>query len=208
MTVADDSQSLQSASDEPLMLRTKEDMRVAANPTRMRILAALRMQGVKTVGELARLTGEAPGSVSYHLHRLAKVGAVRQVPAPSDAAPDARTSHWEACQAATEVPQDARPGTSGISGSPMADEVMRTMSASISLAFNRFLDARGAMGTEWRDRCILSDWPLRLTAEEWDAFDNELRALLDRWSKDSETHRPGDGSQLMVLAVNGFRWVP
>lgn len=203
MTVPNE--ALQAAGNEPLMLRTKEDMRVAANPTRMRILAVLRVQGVKTVGELARLTGEAPGSVSYHLHRLAKVGAVRQVPTPSDTAPDARTSHWEACQAVTSVPDDAR---SDASGGPMADEVMRTMSASASMAFGRFLDARDTMDAEWRDRCILGDWALRLTSEEWDDFDNELGALLDRWAKDCESHRPGDGSQLMVLAVNGFRWVP
>ena len=181
-------------------------MRVAANPTRMRILAVLRMKGVKTVGELAKLTGEAPGTVSYHLHRLAKVGAVRQVPTPPDAAPDARVSYWKACQVATLVPDGGRSPVTP--EDPALNDVLRAMSSSITFAFGRYLDARGAMEPEWRDRFMLSDWPLRLTGEEWDVFMDELEALLGRWSETAQAHGEGDGSQLMVLAFSAFRWVP
>ncbi|MFD6666158.1 helix-turn-helix domain-containing protein, partial [Micromonospora chalcea] len=55
-------------------------MRALAHPTRLRLLGELRLRGPQTVGMLSERTGEAVGSVSYHVGKLAEHGFVTEAP--------------------------------------------------------------------------------------------------------------------------------
>lgn len=95
-------------------------LQAMANPTRMRILASLRIDGVQTVGQLSARLGEPVGSVSYHLGQLSQAGLVAKT-APRDG--DKRKSWWKATQGATIVlpaSSGAAGGTGGV-GSGAAD---------------------------------------------------------------------------------------
>ncbi|MFD6716591.1 helix-turn-helix domain-containing protein, partial [Micromonospora chalcea] len=66
-------------------------MRALAHPTRLRLLGELRLRGPQTVGMLSERTGEAVGSVSYHVGKLAEHGFVTEAP---DLARDRRERWW------------------------------------------------------------------------------------------------------------------
>ena len=90
--------------DGPAPAESEEALKCMAHPARMRLLGALRVGGVRTVGELSAATGEAPGAVSYHLAQLAKVGLVEKAASPDG---DKRKSYWKSCHHATNVQPDS-----------------------------------------------------------------------------------------------------
>lgn len=192
-------------------------LKCMAHPARMRLLGALRVGGVQTVGELSAATGEAPGAVSYHLAQLAKVGLVEKAQSPDG---DKRKSHWHACHHETNVRPDS-------ADADVIDAFSRTAALSYQMAYERFLDVLPTLPPEWVDTCGVNDRVLRLTPAETRAMVAELNEVMRKWGQISEernsetnvsaavaaTCADGDGNgsgdvQPVAVVQQVFRWVP
>ncbi|RYN15104.1 ArsR family transcriptional regulator [Bifidobacterium animalis subsp. animalis] len=160
---------------------SEEALKCMAHPARMRILGALRVGGVQTVGELSAKIGEAPGAVSYHLAQLEKVGLVDKAPSPDG---DKRKSYWRARHRKTAVLHDS-------ADADVIDAFSRTAALTYQMAYERFLDVRPTLPEEWNEAWGADDRVLRLTAEETRKMVAELSDVVSKWERVSE-ERAGD----------------
>ena len=165
--------------DGPAPAESEEALKCMAHPARMRLLGALRVGGVQTVGELSAATGEAPGAVSYHLAQLAKVGLVAKAASPDG---DKRKSYWKSCHHATNVQPDS-------ADADVIDAFSRTAALTYQMAYERFLDVLPTLPQEWAQTCGANDRVLRLTAEETRAMVEDLNAVMHKWEQLSDARR-------------------
>ena len=185
--------------DGPAPAESEEALKCMAHPARMRLLGALRVGGVQTVGELSAATGEAPGAVSYHLAQLAKVGLVAKAASPDG---DKRKSYWKSCHHATNVQPDS-------ADADVIDAFSRTAALTYQMAYERFLDVLPTLPQEWAQTCGANDRVLRLTAEE-------TRAMVE--DRDARRAAAGRGTgaaadketavEPVAVVQQVFRWVP
>ena len=193
--------------DGPAPAESEEALKCMAHPARMRLLGALRVGGVQTVGELSAATGEAPGAVSYHLAQLAKVGLVAKAASPDG---DKRKSYWKSCHHATNVQPDS-------ADADVIDAFSRTAALTYQMAYERFLDVLPTLPQEWAQTCGANDRVLRLTAEETRAMVDDLNAVMHKWEQLSDARRAAAGRGTGAAADKEtavepvavvFRWVP
>lgn len=196
--------------DGPAPAESEEALKCMAHPARMRLLGALRVGGMQTVGELSAATGEAPGAVSYHLAQLAKVGLVAKAASPDG---DKRKSYWKSCHHATNVQPDS-------ADADVIDAFSRTAALTYQMAYERFLDVLPTLQQEWAQTCGANDRVLRLTAEETRAMVDDLNAVMHKWEQLSDAHRAaaerGTGAaadketavEPVAVVQQVFRWVP
>lgn len=196
--------------DGPAPAESEEALKCMAHPARMRLLGALRVGGVQTVGVLSAATGEAPGAVSYHLAQLAKVGLVAKAASPDG---DKRKSYWKSCHHATNVQPDS-------ADADVIDAFSRTAALTYQMAYERFLDVLPTLPQEWAQTCGANDRVLRLTAEETRAMVEDLNAVMHKWEQLSDARRAAaergtDATADKETAVEPvavvqqvFRWVP
>lgn len=196
--------------DGPAPAESEEALKCMAHPARMRLLGALRVGGVQTVGELSAATGEAPGAVSYHLAQLAKVGLVAKAASPDG---DKRKSYWKSCHHATNVQPDS-------ADADIIDAFSRTAALTYQMAYERFLDVLPTLPQEWAQTCGANDRVLRLTAEETRAMVEDLNAVMHKWEQLSDARRAaaerGTGVaadketavEPVAVVQQVFRWVP
>ena len=196
--------------DGPAPAESVEALKRMAHPARMRLLGALRVGGVQTVGELSAATGEAPGAVSYHLAQLAKVGLVAKAASPDG---DKRKSYWKSCHHATNVQPDS-------ADADVIDAFSRTAALTYQMAYERFLDVLPTLPQEWAQTCGANDRVLRLTAEETRAMVEDLNAVMHKWEQLSDARRAAAGRgtgavadketavEPVAVVQQVFRWVP
>lgn len=196
--------------DGPAPAESEEALKCMAHPARMRLLGALRVGGVQTVGELSAATGEAPGAVSYHLAQLAKVGLVAKAASPDG---DKRKSYWKSCHHATNVQPDS-------ADADVIDAFSRTAALTYQMAYERFLDVLPTLPQEWAQTCGANDRMLRLTAEETRAMVEDLNAVMHKWEQLSDARRAAAGRgtgavadketavEPVAVVQQVFRWVP
>ncbi len=196
--------------DGPAPAESEEALKCMAHPARMRLLGALRVGGVQTVGELSAATGEAPGAVSYHLAQLAKVGLVAKAASPDG---DKRKSYWKSCHHATNVQPDS-------ADADVIDAFSRTAALTYQMAYERFLDVLPTLPQEWAQTCGANDRVLRLTAEETRAMVEDLNAVMHKWEQLSDARRAAAGRgtgaaadketavEPVAVVQQVFRWVP
>lgn len=196
--------------DGPAPAESEEALKCMAHPARMRLLGALRVGGVQTVGELSAATGEAPGAVSYHLAQLAKVGLVEKAASPDG---DKRKSYWKSCHHATNVQPDS-------ADADVIDAFSRTAALTYQMAYERFLDVLPTLAQEWAQTCGANDRVLRLTAEETRAMVEDLNAVMHKWEQLSDARRAAAGRgtgaaadketavEPVAVVQQVFRWVP
>ena len=196
--------------DGPAPAESEEALKCMAHPARMRLLGALRVGGVQTVGELSAATGEAPGAVSYHLAQLAKVGLVAKAASPDG---DKRKSYWKSCHHATNVQPDS-------ADADVIDAFSRTAALTYQMAYERFLDVLPTLPQEWAQTCGANDRVLRLTAEVTRAMVEDLNAVMHKWEQLSDARRAAAGRgtgaaadketavEPVAVVQQVFRWVP
>ncbi|NEG69783.1 ArsR/SmtB family transcription factor [Bifidobacterium choloepi] len=199
--------------DEARVTPVAEQLRAMANPVRMRILGALRIDGVQTVGELSAKLGEAVGSVSYHLAQLADAGLVEKT-TPRDG--DKRKSWWKATHRRMLIgspEQLDRERNADDSAVLMADEssvantvlnqYRRSTALTYETTYERYLDHEGGLPQEWRDAGLSGDFVLDLTVDEAAELGTELLGVLDRWQRRTSGRAGGGGTADGVVAGNG-----
>ncbi|GGK14854.1 transcriptional regulator [Pilimelia terevasa] len=169
-----------------IRLTDSATMWALAHPTRLRLLGELRARGPATVGRLATRTGQAVGSVSYHLRTLAAHGLVTEA---AGHARDRRERWWQAAHETTSfAPADVR-------GDPEGEAAMAALRRSIihgyARGLERALDQERHLPPEWVAATGGGDELLHLTVEEAAELRAELEATAARWHARGAAGRPG-----------------
>ncbi|RLP75615.1 ArsR family transcriptional regulator [Mycetocola tolaasinivorans] len=175
-------------------------LRVLAHPTRIRLLALLREHGPQTAALLADRVDEAPGTLSYHLTRLAEAGFIE--PAP-EAGTDRRERWWRARHELTtwkdsELLDDPERRAA-------AREFQGLIGQFYASQYAAYVDSMPQLDTEWVDAATSGDRILRLTAAELGELGAELNDLLARWSARSEAHVSGDDAERVFVLAQAYR---
>jgi DNA-binding transcriptional ArsR family regulator len=184
-------------SDIPRSLSDPRAMRALAHPLRVRMLGELRVSGPRSVGMLADLLDEAPGSISYHVGVLARAGFVAEAP---ELARDARERWWQAAQSHTRYEPsqlNADPETR------LASVAMRhTFNQALSTEVGEYIDLEPTLEPVWVAAATSGDSVAFLTPEELRELSEELNDLARRWEARS---RPGEpGTRPARLIYNAF----
>lgn len=168
-----------------------------AHPMRLRILGMLRVDGPATVGMLAERTGEAAGSVSYHVSTLAKHGFVE--PAP-ELARDRRERWWRAAHQVTSWRNEE------FLGDPERHAASDALRRAVLEAYHRelvhALEAEATLEPEWVAASESSDGAAHLTLEEFQELSAELAALGERWW--ARGREPREGTRAVRWITHAF----
>ncbi|WP_337061562.1 winged helix-turn-helix domain-containing protein [Kineococcus sp. G2] len=176
-------------------------MRVLAHPTRLRLLSELRTSGPASVGALARAVDEAPGSVSYHLGRLAEVGFVEEA---AEHARDRRERWWRATAELTHLDPaaDRADPERDAASTALRRQIVRHLAREVE----SHLEAEHALPAEWVAAGTQGDWVWHLTAAELAEFTAQLEALCAAWQERSDAARDNarDGARPVRVICSAF----
>ena len=175
-------------------LTSAKQMRALAHPLRLRILGELRIDGPRTVGALADLVDEAPGTLSYHLGKLAEFGFVEEAP---ELAADRRERWWRAAHDATRItPSTAdAPADERLASAAMLHQVADVYAAALHAA----VDAQQVQPRDWVDAGTGGDTVAYLTVDELAEASAELDAVLRKWGAAGDRDRPGAAAVQFIV---------
>lgn len=183
-------------------LTSAASMRVLAHPTRLRLLGLLRERGPQTAAQLGDVVDEAPGTISYHLGKLASITLIE--PAAAQSA-DQRERWWKATTLLTSwEPADLLDDPDKLAAS---STLQKSIAQAYAARFTDYIDAAPTLPREWVAAGASSDRSLRLTLDELSAMRAELEVLVDRWLDTSATHdtATADGAEPVVLVYQAYR---
>lgn len=167
-------------------LRDPKSLRALAHPLRLTLLGILRSEGARSVGQLAELVDEAPGTVSYHVGTLAKFGFVVEAP---ELARDGRERWWRAAHSHTSFEP------AELLNDPEQHGAARALQQVILQSYLGelldALDAEATIGAEWVAASTHSDSLAHLTAVQLAELTAELTALSRKWEAKSDATQPG-----------------
>jgi DNA-binding transcriptional ArsR family regulator len=157
---------------------------VVAHPLRFRIMEVLR-EGPSTSARIARRLGESRGSISYHLRRLASVGAIVEAPELGTR----RERWWQRDPELVVFPNDPDGEGRAITQRWAAlffarDEEMR----------HRFVTHD--VPREWREAAAAANWFIRMTPDE--AVELGLRLYALTHELRSRSDPPPDAAETFV----------
>ncbi|MFJ8203961.1 helix-turn-helix domain-containing protein [Micromonospora chalcea] len=173
-------------------------MRALAHPTRLRLLGELRLRGPQTVGMLSERAGEAVGSVSYHVGKLAEHGFVTEAP---ELARDRRERWWRAAHATTdwdplELLDDPE---RRLAGNLLRQAAMQRYVA----RYQAYLESEADLDPAWVRGTTSSDTVLHLTPDELVELRDELSELGRRWRERGAAGR--SGAEMVTLIWQAYR---
>jgi DNA-binding transcriptional ArsR family regulator len=173
-------------------------MRALAHPLRLRLLGELRVRGPQSVGMLSDLVDEAPGSISYHIGKLAQFGFVEEAP---ELARDKRERWWRSAHASTswDPLQAVEDPEQWAAGAELRRAVMRRYID----GFEAYLEAEPTLPREWVRGSTSTDAFLHLTSDELVELRVDLEALTERWQARSDPDRPQ--ARTVTLILQAFR---
>ncbi|MEV0005475.1 helix-turn-helix domain-containing protein [Micromonospora sp. NPDC050980] len=187
-------------STEPRHVRLTDPraMRALAHPTRLRLLGELRLRGPQTVGMLSERTGEAVGSVSWHVGKLAEHGFVAEAP---ELARDRRERWWRAAHATTDWdPVELLDDPERRLASNL---LSRAVMARYAARYQAYLESEASLDLAWVRGTTSSDTVLHLTPDELGELRDELSALGRRWRERGASGRPG--AEMVTLIWQAYR---
>ncbi len=175
-------------------------MRVLAHPTRLQLLALLRELGPQTAAHLAKHIDEAPGTLSYHLAKLAKADFIE--PAP-EAGKDARERWWKACNEKTswanvEFSRDPEKLSA-------QKDMYRFVFQYYSQQFAAYLDQTTMLTDDWVNSGFVTDRHFRLKPEQLHELNTEIQALEQRWLEISARNERTDEAATVFFLAQGYR---
>lgn len=175
-------------------------MRVLAHPTRLRLLGLLRELGPRTAAQLSEHIDEAPGTLSYHLSKLAAAQLIEEDP---DSGSDRRERWWRAKHLATvwddtEVARDPEKLLA-------ARDMSRAIHQFYAQQYDEYLASTPSIAEEWVSAGLTTDRRWHLTVEQLRELSGELAALEQRWADISGAHEPGDGSDEVFFLAQAYR---
>lgn len=181
-------------------LETAAAMRVLAHPTRLRLLGILRENGPQTAAQLGDVVDEAPGTISYHLSKLASIDLIE--PAEPRSA-DQRERWWQAASALTTWEPVEHLADPAHRAASLALE--KSIAQIYAARYSEYIDAMPALPTEWVAAGTTGDRTLRLTANELAAMRSDLESLVQRWEETSAQHDEDDDTAPVTLVYQAYR---
>ena len=179
-------------------LRDPQAMRALTHPVRLELLRVLELEGQLTATQAGELIGEPPNTCSFHFRQLAKYGFVEEAgPAPG------RSRPWRLVTTGmhfTHLHED--PDTA------IAARELESMLVDRYLArLGAFYAARSALPREWQEVTGGSQATLHLTPAELRQVDQEVMAIIDRYTGRSAdpAQRPAGSRPVEVLL---FAYLP
>jgi DNA-binding transcriptional ArsR family regulator len=172
-------------------------MRALAHPLRLRLLGELRVRGPQSVGMLCDLLDEAPGSISYHVGKLAEFGFVEEAP---ELARDRRERWWRSAHKITSwepLENLQNPEQRAALGALRRAVLQRYVEG-----LEEYLEAEPSLPAEWVGAAVSSDVFLHLTSDELVELRSELEALAGRWQQRSNPDR--DGARPVTVIYHAF----
>jgi DNA-binding transcriptional ArsR family regulator len=183
-------------------LTSAASMRVLAHPTRLRLLGLLRERGPQTAAQLGDVVDEAPGTVSYHLAKLASIDLIEPADAQTN---DRRERWWKAAAPLTSW------DTAGLLDDPdktaASSALLKSVGQAYAARFADYVDSMPTLPRAWVEAGTSSDRILRLTVDELAALTAELEALVARYAAASEAHGPStdDGAEPISVSYQAYR---
>ena len=169
-----------------------QTLRGVAHPLRVRLLGLLRQDGPSTASRLAERTGQSSGATSYHLRQLASYGFVVEEPALGAG----RERWWRAVhRSSTMEAADVR------SAPVEAEAYMRAVASEYADRVERWVGDLPALPTEWDQGATLSDWRLRLTADEAHRLLADLEAVIRSYRTDEPDGERPEGTERVILQL-------
>ena len=152
-----------------------EAVRVLAHPLRSRLLSALRLHGPATATELADRLDTNTGATSYHLRKLESVGLVTDT---GDG--EGKRRVWQAASRSHSwrTSDFADDDDAATSLNWLTRDYVRTAADHMQ----RWYDVEHAWSADWQDALGVSDDVMLITAEQARALQEELAAVLARYS--------------------------
>ena len=177
-------------------LTSAASMRVLAHPTRLTLLGLLRERGPQTAAQLGDIVDEAPGTVSYHLAKLASIDLIE--PAEPQSA-DKRERWWKAAAPLTswdmaELLDDPEKAAASWA-------LQKSIGQAYAARFSDYIDAAPTMPREWVEAGATGDRVLRLTAHELASLTTEVEALVTRYAETSAGRTDSDSDTAPVSVV-------
>ncbi len=168
-------------------------LKVLAHPLRSRLLTALRMGGPATATTLAQALETNTGATSYHLRKLASVGLVEETDQGRG-----RERWW---RAATEMHSWTERDVAGDpDGQAATDWLRRNYLHWFIDRYEAWLDVQGSWPLEWQDATGASDYGLRLSPARLEAFQDEFRALFERY-REARPENPTDAQDEQTILI-------
>lgn len=174
---------------ETLVLDTEERIKAFTHPYRLRLLSVLReARRPMTATEAARLIGDGPGKVHYHMRLLEAAGLV--VVARTETVNGIVARYYEPTARHYSVAEAAR---GSVGGDRSRDEVARMISRSFRDGLKAFLG--GALrdvpdGPKAGEGAFLIDRSFTCSDGRWLAFRDAVEALMEELSEAGEGARP------------------
>lgn len=183
--------SAESVTPDPTALRS------LSHPVRLRMLGLLRSEGPSTASRLAERLGLNSGATSYHLRNLAQHGFVVDAPDRGNG----RDRWWRAAHQAT------RTNDAGASATPEGRDAIDAFAQAIAVvhteALQRAVEERPLLPAQWWRATSMSDWGLRLRAEDAAELKAALEALFESFAA-RETDDDTDDAAKMVYQLHAF----
>ena len=168
-----------------------QSLKALAHPLRVRLIGLLREEGPSTATRLAERLGQSSGATSYHLRQLAVHGFVAEDDSRTGGG---RERWWKAVHRSTLLPR------AQIRETPIEGEgFLRAVAEDNYRHIDRFVNEVVTLPPEWDDGSMMSDWILRLTAEQaaelrWALIDIAERA----WQYRPEDEAPPDAERVVL----------
>ncbi len=174
-------------------------LRAVAHPLRVRLLAALRVDGPATASQLGRRFGESSGSTSYHLRQLARFGFVEEDPDQ----PNARDRRWRATHQFTSWRD------SDFAEDEEGKAAIRFIRARQRDNLNRVAESFETEDWDrtWRDAAGMSDLVAQLSPASLTALDNQIITLVREYEA-RDAHAPDAERVAIWLAGYPVREYP
>lgn len=181
-----------------ISLTGAKQMRALAHPLRLQILGELRAVGPRTVGMLSEVFDEAPGTLSYHLGKLAEFGFIEEVP---ELATDRRAHWWRAAHDFTDIsPAEASaPSSVRQASAAVRHQVVDVYAATL----HRMVEVAEELPDEWAEAATSGDTVAYLTAAELAQASAELDAVAEKWHALGAQTRLG--TEVVQIMVHAFR---
>ena len=165
-------------------------LRALAHPMRIKIVGLLRLHGPATATALADRLNVNTGATSYHLRELAKAGLVVE----DEERGNARDRWWRSVYAMSVLddPEMMSTDPDAVLG------YLRGVAQGYAEEMFRHVEELPGLPSEWVEASTISDWNLRLTAEQTDVLREELIGVLAKYRTDPDAEAPPGSRQVAV----------
>ncbi len=158
-----------SPSDGLRRLDDARTLKALAHPVRVALIETLSVEGPLTATEAGERIGESPTTCSFHLRQLARYGFVEEAGGGKG-----RSRPWRVPDRGLRVSSDQDDPEAAVAAGVLA----RLWTENQLRRLEHWRDTRASYPRAWRDAATHSESLMWVTAEELEAFNEEILELL------------------------------